>query len=111
MAEVLDLGRLLIQVPVSYQAIKNISVTEKQDTHGRLKLHLVLDSTQPADLSRLEQAPITVQTLDGVRVFCGVCTDYSTEQLGHRADRPKHRYGTDLLPLCQRRDGGSHPHR
>lgn len=65
MAEVLDLGRLLIQAPVSYRAIKNISVTEKQDTHGRLKLHLVLDSIQPADLSRLEQFPIEVLTLDG----------------------------------------------
>ena len=85
MGEMYDLGQIIVQGPVPYRTIKNIKVTERQNDHGRLWLHLVLDGAAPLDMSRLEQAPITVQTLDGVRVFCGVCVGYSAEQFGqHR---------------------------
>lgn len=80
MAELLDLGRLVIQTPICYKAIKNIAVSEIMNGHGHLELQLVIDDTEPSDISRLEQSPIEVFTMDGERVFCGVCIGYHIEQ-------------------------------
>ena len=82
MAEYRELGGVEIRAAVEYRAVKSLSITEKQDGHGRLKLQLVQDSARPVDLSRLEQSPIEVRTREGERVFCGVCIDYGTERLG-----------------------------
>lgn len=77
-------------------------MTERQNDHGRLWLHLVLDGAAPLDMRRLEQAPITVQTLDGVRVFCGVCVGYSAEQFGQyrelRLEAVTESYLADITP-------------
>ena len=54
MGEMYDLGQIIVQGPVPYRTIKNIKVTERQDEHGRLWLHLVLDGSTPLDMSRLE---------------------------------------------------------
>ena len=102
MGEMYNLGQIIVQGPVPYRTIKNIKVTERQNDHGRLWLHLVLDGAAPLDMSRLEQAPITVQTLDGVRVFCGVCVGYSAEQFGQyrelRLEAVTESYLADITP-------------
>ena len=102
MGEMYDLGQLIVQGPVPYRTIKNIKVTERQDEHGRLWLHLVLDGSTPLDMSRLEQAPITVEAADGTRVFCGVCVGYSAEQFGQyhelRLEAVTESYLADITP-------------
>lgn len=81
MTEQIELGRLIVQGPFTYRMIKEVSVTERMNEHGQMKVRLVLEESElEQDLERLEQSPVTLLTLDGTKVFCGICTDFGLER-------------------------------
>ena len=79
--EKITMSELVISTIVSYNKIKNISITSNEGEHGSLILELeVADSFNNSEAERLSDTPVSVSTKDGNYIFAGVCTDISVQQ-------------------------------
>ena len=80
--EFLELGQILIDFPLSYRFIKELTIREEANEHGTLFLRLVADRmlTQE-DILRLSETPIQILAADGRRLFAGVCVSAGLSSL------------------------------
>lgn len=73
--EYLEIGRLLIDFPLSYRSIKELTIREEGNEHSRLGLKLVADRQfSREDVLRYEKTPIQIYTPEGNCVYAGICT-------------------------------------
>ena len=73
--EYLELGRILVDFPLSYRIIKELTIKEEGNEHSSLNLNLVADRrVDREDVLRYENTPIQVYAPDGKCVYAGICT-------------------------------------
>lgn len=73
--EYLELGRILVDFPLSYRIIKELTIKEEGNEHSSLNLKLVADHrVDREDVLRYENTPIQVYAPDGKCVYAGICT-------------------------------------
>ena len=73
--EYLELGRILIDFPLSYRSIKELSIREEGNEHSSLSLKLVADRRfDREDILRYENTPIKLYTPEGNCIYAGICT-------------------------------------
>ena len=64
--EYLELGRILIDFPLPYRSIKELSIREEGNEHSSLNLKLVADRRfGREDVLRYEKTPIRIYTPEG----------------------------------------------
>lgn len=73
--EALELGRILIDIPIEYRAVKELHITDRANDYGTLSLTLILPETAGEDVSkRLEGQSLRILTPGGEEIFAGICT-------------------------------------
>lgn len=73
--EPLELGRILVDIPVKYKAIRELCIRDHANEYGSLSLTLVLAEGEEDDApERLEGQGIRVLTPEGRVIFAGVCS-------------------------------------
>ena len=73
--ETLELGRILIDIPVAYKAIRELHIRDYANEYGILTLTLILGEETGEDVAeRLEGQTIRVLTPGGETVFAGICS-------------------------------------
>lgn len=74
-SEILELGRLLVDLPVEYRVIRNICIEDYANSYGSLHLEIVLaELTDNSLTERLRGQNVRVMTPEGDMVFSGICT-------------------------------------
>ena len=69
-----ELGQILIDFPLSYQFIKELSIREEANEHSTLSLRLVADRPLgQEDVLRLSEVPIQIYTTGGICLYSGIC--------------------------------------
>lgn len=77
--ETLELGRILIDIPVEYKAIRELRIKDYANEYGSLSLTLILgEDAQENVTERLEGQLVRVLTPTGQTVFAGVCSGAGT---------------------------------
>ena len=70
----LEIGRLIIDFPLSCKFIKELYINEEANEHSTLFMRLVSDKVLTQDeILRLADVPVQVYTPDGGTVFSGTC--------------------------------------
>ena len=73
-AETLELGRILVDIPVEYKAIRELHIRDYANEYGSLSLTLILSEDTGDDVAeRLEGQSIRILTPEGQVIFAGVC--------------------------------------
>jgi len=73
--EPLELGRILVDIPVKYRAIRELYIRDHANEYGSLSLTLVLAEGEEDNApERLEGQSIRVLTPEGRVIFAGVCS-------------------------------------
>ncbi len=77
--ETLELGRILIDIPVAYKAIRELHIRDWANEYGVLSLTLILGEEAGEDVAeRLEGQRVRVLTPEGETVFTGICSGAGT---------------------------------
>ena len=72
--ELLELGRLIVDFPIQYVALKRLEIKDTYNQHGILTLELIAAKVlQEKDVLRLQNTPIKIATPSGETIFCGIC--------------------------------------
>jgi len=85
--EYLELGRLLIDFPIPYIAVKEIHIIETANSHSTMTLRLVCaQQLSSEEIMRHEDVPVKVYTPEGGCVYAGICTAISLNSLNQYAE-------------------------
>ncbi|MFR4350182.1 MAG: RHS repeat-associated core domain-containing protein [Roseburia sp.] len=77
-----ELGQILIDFPLSYQFIKELSIREEANEHSTLSLRLVADRPLgQEDVLRLSEVPIQIYTTGGICLYSGICVSAGLHSL------------------------------
>ncbi|MGN0161105.1 MAG: contractile injection system protein, VgrG/Pvc8 family, partial [Lachnospiraceae bacterium] len=74
--ETLELGRILVDIPVEYNMIKELHIVDHANDYGCLSLSLILLSDEDESIGeRLKGQTVRIFTPQGRAIFSGICSD------------------------------------
>ena len=101
--EALELGKILVDIPVKYRAVKELLIRDHANEYGSLSLTLILTETVEEDvMNRLEGQNIRILTPDGKGIFAGICSGTGLRKENRYAElhveAKSHAWITDRTP-------------
>ncbi|MCH5343811.1 MAG: hypothetical protein J1E64_07210, partial [Acetatifactor sp.] len=100
--EALEIGRILVDIPLPYIAVKELYITDNANEYGTLYLCLTIPDMEEKPDERLEGQPLAVFTPQGEEIFAGLCTNASlgckNGYVEMSLEAKGHAYVTDQTP-------------